>query len=212
MIRRIATATLALLLAAPLAAQAPAGWQMRLDQSTDASDPDDVPDVTFTTAGSGFQVNTGPAVVVWNPQNTASGVYTLRGTFTLQAPSDHVNYYGLTFGGNQLDGSGQNYLYFLVAQNGSFIVKHRANDEVTHDVQGRTPHDAVVQPDASGQSVNRLEVRVGADQIEFVVNGTVVHTAPKSGMTARTDGIWGVRVNHRIPGVLVEGLEVTSGS
>jgi hypothetical protein len=50
---------------------------------------------------------------------------------------------------------------------------------------------------------------VGAEQVEFVVNGTVVHTAAKEGMTGRTDGIYGVRVNHVIPGVRVENLRVT---
>jgi hypothetical protein len=29
-------------------------------------------------------------------------------------------------------------------------------------------------------------------------------------MAGRTDGIWGVRVNHVIPGVLVEGLGVSN--
>ena len=208
MIRRIPLAVLALLLAVPAAAQKPAGWMLRVDRSTNAADPDDVPNVTFTTAENGFQINTGPAAVAWHPDNTATGSYTLKGSFTLQAPSDHANYYGLVFAGRDLEGPTQNYLYFLVAQNGSFLVKHRAGDEATHDVQGRTPHAAVVQPDASGKSVNALEVRVGADQIEFVVNGTVVHTVAKSRMTANTDGIWGVRINHRIPGVLVQGLGV----
>lgn len=206
MIRRIPLAMLVLLLAVPAAAQKPAGWMLRIDRSANAADPDDVPNVSFTTAENGFQINTGPAAVAWHPDNTATGSYTLKGTFTLLAPSDHVNYYGLVFAGRDLEGPTQNYLYFLVAQNGTFLVKHRAGDEATHDVQGRTAHAAVVQPDASGKSVNALEVRVGADQIEFVVNGTVVHTAAKSGMTANTDGIWGVRINHRIPGVLVEGL------
>ena len=41
-------------------------------------------------------------------------------------------------------------------------------------------------------------------------SGTVVHTAPQSGMAARTDGIWGVRVNHVIPGVQVTDLGVTN--
>ena len=209
MIRRISMAALALLIAGPLTAQTPSGWQMRVDKSTNAADPDDVPEVTFPMVSSGFQVNTGPAVTMWNPDNTASGTYTLKGTFTLQKPSGHTNYYGLVYGGGALDGPRQNYLYFLVAQNGNFLVKHRAGDETTHDVQASTEHAAVVKPDASGQSVNVLEVRVGADQTEFVVNGTVVHTAPKSGMAARTDGNWGVRVNHVIPGVLITGLSVT---
>jgi hypothetical protein len=201
-------ASLALLMAMPLAAQVPAGMQMRVDRSTNAADPDDVPEVTVTTVDGGFEVNTGPAVVLWNPSSTATGSYSLHGTFRLLEPSGHANYYGLVFGGNELEGSGQNYLYFLVAQNGTFIVKHRAGDETTHDVVGRTPHDAVAEPGDDGTSVNDLEVRVGADELQFVVNGTVVHTQPKAGMASRTDGIWGVRVNHQLPGVVVQDLGV----
>ena len=209
MTRRILMAFLAVMIAAPLAAQTSAGLQLRLDQSTDPTDPDDVPDVTVADVASGFQINTGPAVTAWNPSNTASGTYTLSGTFTMIAPSSHVNYYGLVYGAGGMEGSGQNYLYFLVAQDGSYLVKHRAGDETTHDIQGRTQHEAIATPDASGRSVNALEVRVGADATQFVVNGVVVFTAPKTGMAARTDGIWGVRVNHVIPGILVEGLGVT---
>ena len=209
MIRHLFAALLALLLAVPLAAQAPAALQLRLDRSTSAADPDDVPDVTVTNVGSGFQVNTGPAAVVWNPANTATGTYSLKGRFTLQAPSDHVNYYGLVFGGAQLEGSRQSYLYFLVAQDGTFLVKHRANDEAVHDVVAKAEHPAVRRPGPDGKSVNDLEVRVGANEIQYLVNGQVVTTTPKSGMTGRTDGIWGVRINHRIPGVLVENLSVT---
>ena len=202
--RRTILAALALLVAVPLTLDAQR--QVRLDRSTNANDPDDVPDVTVADVGDGFQVNTGPAAVVWDPSHTATGEYTLQGKFTLQEPSGHVNYYGLIFGGGSLEGSEQNYLYFLIAQNGTFIVKHRAGDEAIHDIVGRTAHEAVVQPDASGKSVNHLEVRVGGSEIAFVVNGTVVHTQAHSGMASRTDGIWGVRINHRIPGVLVEDL------
>ncbi len=209
MIRRISLAALALLIAVPLAAQASAGLQLRLDRSTNAADPDDVPDVTVTTTDDGFQVSTGPAVTAWNSDNTAMGTYTLSATFTLLEPSGHVNYYGLVYGGGDLEGSGQNYLYFLVGQDGTYLVKHRAGNETTHDIQGRTAHSAVVAMDADGRSVNALEVRVGADATDFVVNGVVVHTAAKSGMAGRTDGIWGVRVNHVLPAILVEGLGVT---
>jgi len=208
MIRRISMAALAFLIVAPMTVQAQDGLRLRVDRSTNAADPDDVPEVTIAEMGSGFQVNTGPAAVVWSDDDTASGEYTLSGTFTLQAPSGHNNYYGLVYGGGALDGEGQNYLYFLIGQNGSYIVKHRAGGDV-HDIQGRTPHDAVATPDGSGKSVNALSVRVGSDQTEFVINGTVVFTAPRSGMAARSDGIYGVRVNHRIPGVLVEGLGVS---
>ena len=209
MIRRIPLFALAFFIAAPLAAQTPVGLQLRLDHSLNAEDPDDVPNVTVTRSGDGFQVRTGPAVTAWISDNTAMGTYTLSGTFTLLEPSGHVNYYGLLYGGGDLEGSGQNYLYFLVAQDGSYLVKHRAGNETTHDIQGRTTHSAVVVPDANGRSVNDLEVRVGTDTTDFVVNGVVVHSAAQSGMAGRTDGIWGVRVNHVLPGILVEGLGIT---
>ena len=209
MIRRIPMTALAVLLAFPLAVQAQAGLQVRVDRSTNAADPDDVPEVAVVDVGAGFQVNTGPAAVVWNASSTASGTYNLKGTFTLQEPSGHANYYGLVFGGGALEGPEQNYLYFLVAQNGTYIVKHRSGDETVHDLVGRTAHDAVVVPGDDGKSVNVLEVRVGESELEFLVNDMVVHAQARTGMASRTDGIWGVRVNHRIPGVLVEGLGIS---
>jgi hypothetical protein len=208
MMRRFATAAVLLLLAAPLAAQGPSALKMRIDASTEASDPDDVPNVTITTVGSGFQVNTGPAAVLWEPAHSAAGAYTLKGKFTLQKPSGHTNYYGLVFGGSDLADAKQTYTYFLVAQDGTFLVKHRNGTDV-RDVVGKTRHESVVRPNAAGTSVNNLEVRVGAQKIDYVVNGTVVTSTPKTGMTAQTDGIWGVRINHVLPGVLVEGLTVT---
>ena len=210
MFRRFLPAFLAVLIALPVAAQAPAGWRMRVDASTDVSDPDDVPEVRVTSVANGIEVHTGPAVTLWNPANNATGNYTLEGNFTLLAPSGHVNYYGLVYGGRNLDSS-PSYIYFLVAQNGSFTIRHHANIGTVHDIVGRTPNAAVVQPGANGQSVNRLQVRVGASETQFLVNGTVVHTAPRSDMTGNTDGIWGFRVNHVIPGVRVEGLRVTTG-
>ena len=51
------------------------------------------------------------------------------------------------------------------------------------------------------------EVRAAGNTISYVVNGTVVHTTPKSGMTAKTDGIVGIRVNHLLD-VHVDGFAV----
>jgi hypothetical protein len=207
MIRRLPLVALTFALATPALAQTPTEWKVRIDRSTNANDPDDVPTVKFTRMDPGFHVTTGPAAVLYNSKNTATGQYTLKGTFHLMKPSGHNNYYGLVFGGADLDGPGQNYLYFLVGQNGSYVIKHRAGDATTHDVQPRTMHAAIAKPDSTGKSKNDLEVRVGADKIDYVVNGIVVHTTPKAGMTARTDGIWGARINHQLD-VHFEGLRI----
>ena len=64
------------------------------------------------------------------------------------------------------------------------------------------------KPDDSGKSTNALEVRVGGDKVDFVVNGTVVHSAPKADKLAKTDGIYGIRINHQLE-VHVDGFGVS---
>jgi hypothetical protein len=204
----IAVATVAALVA-PAAAQAPEGWQVRIDKSQNAQDPDDTPELKFMAMGKGFHVTGGPAGTFWNPKNVAKGNYTATATFNLMKPSGHVNYYGLIIGGQDLGGAKQSYIYFLVAQNGTFTIRHRAGEEV-HDILARQKSEAIRVPGADGRSSNTLEVRVGASDVQFVVNGTVVHKAPKSGMTAQTDGIVGVRVNHQLD-VHIDGFTVKQG-
>ena len=205
--RVISVALLSLFVVVTLVAQAPKGWKLRVDQSASASDPDAAGAIKFVTMGSGFHATNPQAAVYWNPANTVTGTYTLKGTFTLMKPSGHTNYYGLVFGGSDLEGPQQKYLYFLVAQNGTWLIKRR-DGEATSDVAAKAASDAVKKPDASGKSTNALEVRVVADKIEYVVNGAVVHTTPKSGATAKTDGIYGIRINHLLE-VQVDGLAVS---
>jgi len=202
--KRFAYLTAALLFVVPLQAQAPKDWLLRADRSTSAADPDAPGAIRFTAQGAGFHAVTPQAAVFWNPANRATGNYTLKGNFTLVKPSDHTNYYGLVFGGSDLDGPQQSYLYFLVAQDGSWLIKQRVGDANTKDV-ARAIHAAVKKPDASGASTNALEVRVLADKVDYAVNGTVVHSTPKTGATAKTDGLYGIRSNHRLE-IKVDGL------
>ena len=205
--RSVLAAALALFAAVPLFAQAP-GWKLRADRSTNAADPDAAGSIKFMAMGSGFHAITPQAAVFWNPANTATGTYSLKGTFTLLKPSNHTNYYGLVFGASALDGPAQNYLYFTVAQDGTWLIKQRNGDSATQNVAPRGSSAAVKTPDATGKSVNVLEVKVAADKIDFLVNGTVVHTAPKTGLTAKTDGTYGIRSNHALE-IQVDGLAVT---
>src|ERR1043166_4622252 len=148
-------AMLALAGVASLSAQSPKGWKVRVDRSTSASDPDAAGSITFVTSGSGFHATNPQAAVYWNPANTASGNYTLKGTFTLMKPSGHVNYYGLVFGGSALEGPQQSYLYFVIAQNGTWLIKRREGD-ATSNVAAKTPNDAVKKPGDDGKSTNAL--------------------------------------------------------
>lgn len=207
--RTLSVAALALVAVVGVGAQsAPAGWKQRLDRSTSASDPDAAGTVKFVSMGAGFHATNPSAAVYWNPANSPTGTYTVKASFKLIKPSSHTNYYGLVFGGSALDGASQSYIYFTVGQDGTWLVKRRDGDTDAPTIVAKTASDAVKKPGADGTSVNNLEVRVLADKIDYVVNGTVVGSTPKTGMTAKTDGIAGIRVNHQLE-VHIDGFSVT---
>src|SRR5262249_49982681 len=160
--RFVVAMTVAVLAFTHLSAQGTKGWKLRIDRSVNATDPDASGNIKFTAAGAGFQAINPQAAVYWNPANTATGNYTLKGTFKLLKLSDHTNYYGLVFGGSNLDGNGQSYIYFMVAQDGTWLLKRR-DGENAPTISGPTPNAVVRKPDARGQSTNALEVRVLAD-------------------------------------------------
>ena len=197
----------AVLATAPAFAQAPKGWKLRSDHSSDASDPDAPGANKFTVSGAGFHAINPMAAIYWNPANTATGDYTLKGTFKLIKSTGYDEYYGLIFGGSGLEGGTQSYLYFMVTDDGTYLIKRRDGSS-TKEVSPKTASAAVKKPDASGTATNALEVRVLADKIEFVINGTVVTTLPKTGAAAKTDGVYGMRINHQLD-VQIDGFGVS---
>ena len=207
MTRAFTSTLLAVLAAASLIAQAPAGWKLRVDRSTSAEDPDAAGDIHFVMQGKGFHATNPQAAVYWNPSSTASGNFSLKGTFTLMQPAMHMEYYGLIFGGSDLDGPKQAYLYFLVAQDGTWLIKRRDGDS-TQNISPKTHNDAVKTLASSGKSTNALEVRVSGDKVEYFVNGTLVQTTPKASLNAKTDGIVGIRINHHLE-VQVDGFSLS---
>lgn len=193
----IGLALAAILALAPAFAQAPKGWKLHTDHSSDAADPDAPGADKFVASGSGFHATNPMAAIYWNPANTASGSYTLKGTFKLIKSTGYDEYYGLIFGGSALEGPMQSYLYFMVTDDGTYLIKRRDGGS-TQGVSQKTQSPAVHKPDASGTATNALEVRVKPDKTDFVINGTVVTSMPKSGPAAKTDGIYGIRINHQL--------------
>src|SRR5580704_11562335 len=121
---RIFLAVLVMMFAvSPLLAQVPKGWMLRVDRSTTASDPDAPGNIKLVVTGAGFHATTPQAATFWNSANTVTGNYALKGTFTLIKSTGYLEYYGLIFGGSNLEGADQNYLYFLVTDDGTWLVK-----------------------------------------------------------------------------------------
>ena len=212
--RLILAAAVAAIVSAPIGAQRqadpdrkvagggtlPSGWKGRVDAGASLSG------VKMMPMGGGMHFMTGPAGIYYKPTDQASGTYEARATFTQMKPAEHPEAYGLIIGGANLEGAGQKYTYFLIRQDGKYLIKRRAG-ESTPTVADWTDNAAIRKADNSGKMSNTLAIEVGKDKVRFLVNGTEVTTAD----TAKVDtaGIAGLRINHNL-NVHVEGFTVKS--
>lgn len=168
----------------------PPGWQVRLDDGS--TQPTGI---QFMTMGGGFHVMSGPAAIFYRPEMTKTGTYEARATFQLMEPAAHPEAYGLFIGGADLAAAAQKYTYFLVRQDGKFLVKRR-DGAATPTIADWTDSAAVRKTDAKTKGTNTLSIAVGPDKVRFLVNGTEVSSAAASEVD--TSGIVGVRINHNL--------------
>ncbi len=168
------------------------GWEMRFDREGSGMD-----DVDFMPMAPGFHVTTGPAMIAYHPDSIAGGDYWIEAETFLFDPGERREAFGIFIGGEDLQGPGQRYTYFLIREGGEFLVKTREG-EGTEEVQGWTAHPEVVsyraRPDGDETAKNVLAVQAAGDELRFFVNGAQVWSGPRSGLV--TDGVFGLRVNH----------------
>jgi hypothetical protein len=178
----------------------PSGWKARVDGNASLNG------VKMMPMGGGVHFMTGPAGIYYKPADKGTGVYEARATFTQMEPAAHPEAYGLIIGGADLEGAAQKYTYFLIRQDGKYLIKRRAGDQ-TPTIADWTDSAAIKKADTSGKMSNTLAVDVGKDKVRFLVNGTEVAAAD----TAKVDaaGIAGLRINHNL-NVHVEGFTVKS--
>jgi hypothetical protein len=187
------------------------GWQMRIDPRAGGATPP-----KFVVAGTGFHATTGSRAIFWRPSDKGTGNYKVEATFTLIKVPAHAESYGLVFAGKDLTTPNQNYMYFTLGGNGSYLIKHRAGDEEAkiHTIANWTPSDAVAKANATGQSTDKLEVIVGPQKVQYLINGKEVYSQDRAAlvgpgkMLSSTDGIAGIRVSHNLE-VHIENFKVT---
>jgi opacity protein-like surface antigen len=211
----LSTAALLAALTTPLAAQdtaehadhpargggaVPAGWTVRADKG-------DAKNAKVVSMGSGLHLTLGPAIILYRADTRGSGPFHTLATFTQTKPSEHAEGYGLFVGGQQLDGAAQKYLYFLIRQDGSYLIKRRDGEKTSDVSKGWVQSAAVKQADAKGSATNLLEVDNKRDpsKLVFLVNGKEVYRTDAKGMAL--DGTVGIRANHNLD-LHVEGFDV----
>jgi hypothetical protein len=168
------------------------GWTARFDRAE--AKP---AQVSFTRMGKGYHVTAGPAAVYYNAKQTASGNYTVRGSFTQMKAPTHPEAYGLFAGGQNLTGAAPSYVYFVVRGDGKYLVKHRANATEVHTLVDWTASPALKAAGTDGKASNALEIRVAADSVRFVANGTPVAAVSRQEVGGM-NGVAGLRVNHNL--------------
>lgn len=192
--------------AIPLSAQEkeltrPPDWVVRFDRPAADSA------IYFVDMPPGWHVTTGPAAILYHPDQVASGSYRLKSEIYL-FPGERLEGFGVFFGGQDLAGAGQGYTYFLLRKDGQFLVKERRGEETT-TLLPWTANAAIVSHDGGeGTAKNVLEVQVGPADVGFFVNGQEVGRVERSGLQA--DGVFGLRINHRL-NVHVTSLTVEQG-
>src|SRR5687768_9029748 len=195
----LATFALALPIAAQQSAAAkpaappslPEGWQLRLDRANANAAA-----IKFSTMPPGWHVTAGPSAIYWNPQTTGKEPYEVRASIVQMKPLEHLEAYGVFFGGSNLTTDDQRYTYFLVRQDGKYTIKHRDGKDV-HTIVDWTASPAVKVPEGQGSATNALTVRVAKDTVYFLVNDQKVNALPRTAM-ADVEGQAGLRINHNL--------------
>ena len=179
----------------------PAGWSVRTDKNAP------IANVKVAPMGNGIHVTLGPAIILYRAQHVGKGPFHTLATFTQTKPTTHAEGYGLFYGGQSLDGAAEQYTYFLVRQDGTYLVKRREGDKTTEVTKGWVASSAVHKPDAKSPSTNKLEIDNKRDpsKVVFLVNGEPVYSLDAK--ATATDGAVGLRVNHNLD-LHIDGFDV----
>jgi hypothetical protein len=179
----------------------PDGWSARPDKDGD------VKNVKFVTMEPGYHLTLGPATILYRDRDQANGPFHTLATFHQMKKLQHSEGYGLIMGGQALTGKDQKYTYFLVRDDGTYLIKRRDGEKTTEISKGWTVHPAVKKGDAQGKATNLLEIdaKKNSSKIDFKVNGQTVHSADAKDMS--TKGIVGLRANHNLD-LHIEGFDL----
>lgn len=175
------------------------GWWARVD---DVKEP--MKGLKFVPMNGGLHATTGPNITFWDPQQTASGNYTVKAIFTVAKPPSHPVAYGLLIGGSNLEQDSQKYTYFVIREDGQFLVRKRDGAN-TSNVGGNWAANPAVTGRVAGVQKNELSIQVGGGKVAFMANGKEVASHPATALD--TNGIVGLRVGHGMD-IQIDGFAV----
>ncbi|MEO5798333.1 MAG: hypothetical protein ABIZ70_07410 [Gemmatimonadales bacterium] len=169
------------------------GWQVRSDGNKEISR------LAFVEMKPGWHITTGDvAGIFYRPEMTGVGAYTATmKVYFFGPPAAHPEAYGLLVGGKDLPGATQRYLYFVIRNDGKYLIKTR-NGEATADVTPWTAAPAIktIAATDTASVLNTLSVQATKDAVQFLINGIIVAAKPRKDLAV--DGVVGMRINHQL--------------
>jgi hypothetical protein len=177
------------------------GWWARLDDPKESRTG-----LKFVTMGTGLHATTGPNVILFDADEDWEGPYTTKATFRMTKLASHEVAYGLFVGGQDLDNDKQRYTYFVIRQDGKYLIRKRTGATATNVAGDWADHAAIQKPNAQGSQTNELAIQVGRETVTFLANGQTVATQPAKAVDVV--GISGLRIGHGLD-LQIEGFSVT---
>lgn len=168
-----------------------ADWQLRLDYPDRGSKGD----ITINPTDNGYHIVAGPRAIYYKEGQRAQVPYRFKATFT-QNNKPGPEGYGLFVAGENLDQEDQRYLYFLIRQDGKYLIKRRVGAETVMVVDW-TSNEAIESVDEVDSPVNTLAVRAQADSLHFRINDRRVQTLSLEKLKY-VEGLAGLRINHKL--------------
>jgi hypothetical protein len=166
----------------------PTGWKARFD---DASAK--IRDVVVDEKDGTLTFTTGPAGIYYKGDK-AEKDYDVSASFSLLKPTAMVEAYGLFISGQDLDKDIVRYTYFLIREDGKYLIKTR-NGAAAKTVVDWTAAPSMREPKGVKTS-NTLEIRATANRVQFVIDSTPVHAMTRT--EVGPDGLAGIRVNQNL--------------
>ena len=193
-----------------------AGWTGKID-AKEAAAGMTLNSAKLSKEGDALHVTTGPAVTYWNPNNKATGNYTVSATFKepkYMNLNNHPHPYGIVIAGNDLGTDQESYLYCAAYGSGKFIVRGFGPAPFQMNGPRGAEDPAVNKAAAVGEPVTQeIALSVKGDKVECAINNKVVGSYNKAdlvtaGKLKSTDGVYGIRFAHNTEAI-VTGLKVT---
>ena len=178
--------------------QTPTDWRWRSDGPVKLVTGEKIPPdgLAFVAMPPGWHITTGPGTLLFQPEYTAKGNFSLESEIFLFAGTSQEEY-GIFAGGSGIEPQGGSpaYVAFVARRDGQIAVLARTAKGVEPLVPWRRDDAAV--PQAGPDNVkNILKVDAGPKDVVFSLNGKPVATLPRA--STRVEGLFGFRVGRNV--------------